>query len=50
MSQPNEGMSPLEDPTNVQFEIVDDEPAEGDGMTEAEAEDFLASVPTSEPE
>jgi hypothetical protein len=40
-------MSPLEDPTNVQFDLVDDEPDENEtgGMTQQEAEDFLASVP-----
>lgn len=51
MSEPRE-MSPLDDPTNVDFRIVDDQSDdEGEaGMSEEEAEAFLARPVEPQPD
>lgn len=38
----DEKLSPLADPTSVQFELVEDEGDERPGMTDEEIEDFLS--------
>ncbi len=42
MSDENGALSPLEDPANVDFRVVPDEPDAEPGMTPQEIDEFLA--------
>lgn len=44
MSDENEELSPLADPTSVQFDLIEDEGDEEPGMSDDEVDDFLSQA------